>query len=90
VKLDDVNIPAGWTLEPNGREPQYAILSTPAPCSYFTTIDFTARGFRNGGSYSGLFVGEEWGKRHLRKKYEGRGWKQALVNDAIKHLQALL
>jgi hypothetical protein len=51
------------------------------------TIDFRARGFRTGYSISSRLVGEEWNK--TRKKYRGRCWKQALVNDAAAHLREL-
>lgn len=83
-----LRIPDGWTLEPFERQPDYALLSTPSPRRYMATIDFRARGVRSGYSVSGRFVGEEWNKR--RKKPSGRGWKQALVDDAIAHLQEVL
>lgn len=83
-----LRIPEGWTLEPLERQPDYALLSTPEPRRYMATIDFRARGIRSGYSVSGRFVGEEWNKR--RKKPSGRGWKQALVDAAIAHLQEVL
>ena len=86
--MTDLQIPEGWTLEPLERQPDYALLSTPLPGSYMTTIDFGRRGFRSGYSTTARFVGEEWNSR--RKKYGGRGWKQALVDDAVAHLQEVL
>lgn len=83
-----LRIPEGWTLEPLERMPDYALLSTPPPSRYMATIDFRARGLRSGYSTTGRFVGEEWNKP--RKKYGGRSWKQALVDDAVTHLQAVL
>lgn len=87
-RADGLRIPDGWALEPFERQPDYALLSTPSPRRYMATIDFRARGIRSGYSVSGRFVGEEWNKR--RKKPSGRGWKQALVDDAIAHLQEVL
>lgn len=83
-----LRIPEGWTLEPLERQPDYALLSTPAPRRYTATIDFRARGIRPGYSVSGRFVGDAWNKR--RAKPSGRGWKQALVDAAIAHLQEVL
>ena len=60
-----------------------------SPTHGFATIDFQRRGFR-GGMFviSGPFVGEKWTKRGLdRKQYEGRGWKQSLVDDAAAWLK---
>ena len=86
--LDGLCIPDGWTLEPLERQPDYALLSTPSPRSYMATIDFGRRGIRSGYSTTGRLVGEEWNKP--RKKYGGRGWKQAIVDDAVAHLQEVL
>lgn len=84
----DLRVPDGWVLELLPRQPEHVLLSTPLPNRYMATIDFRARGVRVGYSVSGRFVGEEWNKRH--KKYGGRGWKQALVDDAVAHLQEVL
>lgn len=85
---DGLSIPEGWTLEPLERLPYYALLSTPSPIRYMATVDFRLRGFRSGYSISGRLFGEEWNKH--RKKYGGRSWKQALVDDAVAHLQEVL
>jgi hypothetical protein len=88
-KLDiHLRLPVGWTLEQLERDVDHALLSTPSPGRYMATIDFCARGFRSGYSTTGRLVGDEWPKQ--RKKYGGRGWKQALIDDAVAHLQALL
>ena len=86
--VHDVRIPEGWTLEPLERQPDYVLLSTPSPRRYMATVDFRLRGFRSGYSTSGRLVGEEGNGR--RKKYGGRGWKQAIVDDAVAHLQEVL
>lgn len=86
-----LRIPDGWTLEPLERQPDppdYVLLSTSEPVRYMATIDFRLRGFRSGYSVSGRLVGEEWNKP--RKKYGGRGWRQAIVDDAIAHLREVL
>ncbi len=83
-----VEIPEGWTLEPLPRDDDRALLSTPPPRRYMATIDFCARGIRSGYSVTGRFVGQEWNKP--RKKYGGRGWRQALVDDAVAYLQEVL
>ena len=86
--MTDLQIPDGWMLEPLERLPDHALITTPPPRRYMATVDFRLRGFRSGYSTSSRFVGEEWNKR--RKKYGGRGWKQALVDDAVAHLQEVL
>ena len=87
-RADELRIPEGWALEPLERMPDYALLSTGAPVRYMATVDFRLRGFRSGYSTTGRLFGEEWNKP--RKKYGGRGWKQALVDDAVAHLQKVL
>ena len=87
-RADGLRIPEDWALEPLERRPDYALLSTPSPRSYMATVDFRLRGFRSGYSTSGRLVGEEWNK--CRKKYGGRGWKQAIVDDAVAHLAEVL
>lgn len=82
-----VVVPDGWTLEVLPRQPDYALLGVPAG-RYMATLDFGRRGIRTGYSTSGRLLGEEWDKP--RKKYVGRGWRQALVDDAVAHLQALV
>jgi len=52
------------------------------------TVDFRLRGFRTGYSTTGRLVGEGWNAR--RKKYGGRGWRQAVVDDAVAHLREVL
>lgn len=85
---DGLRIPEGWTLEPLERLPDYMLLTTPPSPSYMATIDFKHRGIRSGFSTTGRFVGEVWNKP--RKKYGGRGWKQAIVDDAVAHLREVL
>jgi hypothetical protein len=83
-----LSIPVDWMLEPMERDPDHALLSTPSPNRYFATIDWRLRGFRMGCTTYGLMAGETWDRK--RKKYTGRNWKQAIVDDAIAHLQELL
>jgi len=83
--LLSLRIPEGWTIEPLERQPDHALISTPPPRRYMATVDFRLRGFRGGYSTTGRLVGEEWNKP--RKKYGGRGWRQAIVDDAVAHLR---
>ena len=80
-----LRLPVGWVLEQLERDVDHALLSTPSPRLYMATIDFRARGFRGGYSTTGRLVGD----KHP-KKYGGRGWKQALIDDAVAHLQKIL
>jgi hypothetical protein len=88
VSLSDLTVPEGWTLEPMERQPDHALLSTPAPFRYSATIDFKLRGFRLGYSSIGRLVGEAWNQK--RKKYGGRGWRQEIVDDAVAYLKESL
>lgn len=88
MKETPLRVPDGWKLEEMPRDPDHLLITTPSPGVYFVTIDLALRGFRTGYSTTGLLVGEGWNKK--RKKYGGRGWKQAVVDDAVKHLQELL
>lgn len=90
MKINDLKIPKGWTLEPMERERDYVLLSTPSPDRYMATLDLRGRGFRAGMTTYGLYVGERMGNPGGRKRYEGRGWQQAIVDAAIAHLQELL
>jgi hypothetical protein len=85
--LEGFVVPDGWLLEGLPKQPDFALLSTPPPCSYFVTLDFRLRGYRNGYSTIGMLVGK-WDAK--RKKYGGRGWKQQLVDDAVEHLRQTL
>lgn len=81
-------IPDGWMLEALPYSAHQMLLSTPPPGG-MVTIDFQLRGFRGGCSSTGGFVGEKRTKRggSARKAYEGRGWKQVLVDDAVAWLE---
>lgn len=90
ASVSALRVPDGWALEPLPYSNDQALLQTPPP-SCMATIDFRQRGFRLGLVQSGRFVGEKRGKRGLeRKAYEGRGWKQALLDDAIAHLREIV
>ena len=83
-----LSVPEDWTIEYLPRQPDFVLVSTPLPGRIMATVDFRLRGFRTGYSVTGRLVGEEWNKK--RKKYGGRGWKQAVVDDAVAHLQEVL
>lgn len=88
LRADGLRVPDGWGLETLARRPDYALITTPPPLRYMATVDFRLRGFRSGLSTSGLLFGEAWNKP--RKKYGGRGWRQAVVDDAVAHLREVL
>ena len=88
AQLEGYVVPEGWLLEGLPSQPDFALLSTPPLCCYFVTIDFRMRGFRNGYTTTGRLVGEDWNTK--RKKYGGRNWKQALVDDAAAELRKVL
>lgn len=88
--LTKLTIPEGWMLERSDHYGDQAYLSTPGPTCYVATIDFTNRGFRLGMVVSGRLYGDDLVKKTKRKKFEGRGWAQALVDHAADHLRGLL
>lgn len=83
---DRFRIPDGWRLESLHGARDVSVLT--APRIGAATIDFRLRGFRGGVVLSGKFVGEKLTRAgNVRKPYEGRGWKQVLVDDAVAWLQ---
>lgn len=90
IDLAKLRIPAGWAIEPAADDPRQAYLSTPGPIPYMLTIDFARRGFRPGMSTSGSLHGIDLARGTRRRTYGGRGWMQAMVDDAVDHLSALL
>jgi hypothetical protein len=82
-----LRIPDGWVLEKATGLTDVHVLT--APYLGAATLDFRQRGFRGGAFVlSGRFVGEKATRQGpARKKYEGRGWKQAIVDDAVAWLQ---
>lgn len=80
-------IPAGWTLDKMVGHGDLVVLT--APDIGAATIDFQQRGFRGGAFVlSGLFVGAKLTRKgYVQKKYTGRGWRQALVDDAVAWLR---
>lgn len=73
--MDLPEVPEGWTAEKLSSIGQALIKS---PDHLMVTVDFRLRGFR-----SGLVT---TGRMTSTKTYNGRGWKQLLVNDAVQHL----
>lgn len=92
LQVNDVTIPEGWTLEPySPSSRELFVLRTPAPVCYMATVDFKQRSVRSGMSWSGRVVGEKRTKRgYEAPKYEGRGWRQKLVDAAVAHLREAL
>ncbi len=82
-------LPYGWASE-ELHDGQVLIASAPAPGGHlrgYVTVDFALRGFRNGQSQHGPMANAvKWPGR----KYEGRGWKDRLVADAVTWLQEVM
>lgn len=86
--LSKLVLPNGWTLErPHGFGDQAILRAETVKGS--ATIDFTLRGFRWGSATSGSLVGDDYKKKTTRKKYEGRGWAQKLVDDVVLHMRGI-
>lgn len=77
-----MKIPDGWTLEVDGYCKGYDVLSTPGPVRYSATLDWKNRVFRSGMSRTG--------RGSNTKTYVGRGWRQALLDEAVASLAVLL
>ncbi len=67
-------LPEGWTTATLVGE--QTLLTSPH--KYMVTVDFDKRGFRSGMSTHGQLLN--------KTGYRGRGWKQQLVDDAVKWL----
>ncbi len=90
--MKDVVIPDGWTLEPySPTSKDLYVLHTPEPMRYMATVDFQKRNVRSGMSTIGRCVGAKQVRgMWVELKFGGRGWKQKLVDLAIKHLREVL
>jgi hypothetical protein len=82
-------VPDGWKFEqlkPESLE-QVLLQSTPSAgmhTGYMATIDFARRLFRSGLVMHGSGV-----KEYAHRKYEGRGWRQKLVDDAVEWMRSI-
>ncbi len=75
----EIGVPEGWKLEEDGCVRDSSILTSPS--NYFATIDWNERCFRSGITSTGA--------RLKPRAYKGPGWRQILVNDAVKWLMKL-
>jgi len=73
-------LPEGWTSE-SVYDDRYLLLHSAPPKRYMATIDWEKRCIRSGFNTRGSAVSE--------KKYTGRGWKDALVRDAVQWLRGI-
>lgn len=79
-ELCPIELPAGWTAEPDSR----GVIVTGydgTGCRGYVTVDIQRRGFALG--MSSVHRGDV-------AKYAGRGWQVALFTDAVRALQAAL
>lgn len=75
TELHGVHLMAGWTYEVLDGDGWVTIR---CPEGGAVTVDFNKRGFRGGVSTHGRMVSTA--------TYAGRGWKQALVANAVRWL----
>lgn len=73
-------LPEGWTSEAV-YEGRYLLVRSPPPKSYMATIDWERRCVRPGLVTRGTTISE--------KAYAGRGWRDAIVADAVAHLRSI-
>ena len=71
-------LPDGWTVE---HRDGYAVLRHPSAMGGYITVDWDCRGFRGGYSTAGRLTST--------KTYRGRGWREALVRDAVAWLSSV-
>ncbi len=68
-------VPDGWTSEPiRGRRDGDELVVIRSPDGLMVTVDFEERGYRGGMMTYGKMV---------KDGYSGRGWRKALVEDAV-------
>lgn len=73
-------LPAGWRVEPlEGAADAQVIFASPGLGAI--TIDFGRREFRLG-------YGVLTGRLDSERQYDGPGWREQIVADAVKALQA--
>ena len=78
--IENPTLPDGWQSEPlSSRE---LLITAPGPRGGYVTVDFDRRCFSGGCVHRG--------RPENRKTYEGRGWKQSLLGDAVKWLGAVI
>lgn len=82
--MDNIKLPSGWTSEQwceVGEPGRFIVLCAPGQRG-FITIDFKHRVARTGWSSFGLCAVESC--------HRGRGWKQSLVDSAVRYLEGVL
>jgi hypothetical protein len=81
----NVKLPDGWLLEPYSKrdgDDGFFTLQSPTQPPLWVTIDFKARKLRSGISTTGSTYATP-GKIN----FEGRGWRQRLVDEGVKFLR---
>lgn len=76
------DLPAGWVCEDMAGHPDHMVIRSPE--GYMATVDLKLRCFRSGMSISGPGV-----IVFPAPKYVGRGWRNKLCDDAVKHLESV-
>lgn len=84
MAIDTLVIPDDWTAEAIDDDPDVISLQRPGQHGGFVTIDFGQRIFAGG-----------YGRPHemraaSTKSYTGRGWRTAIVQDAVQWLDLVM
>ncbi len=74
--MNEIKLPDGYRMDTYFTEKIVTIVS----CNRRVTVDFINRSYRRGSSF--VYSNDA-------DIYKGRGWKQRLINDAIKYLDSI-
>lgn len=74
------NLPEGWTAE-SVYDGRFTLIHSAPPKRYMATIDWERRCVRPGLVTRGQTISD--------KEYAGRGWRDAIVADAVEHLRSI-
>lgn len=77
--IENPTLPDGWKSEPLSSHE--LLITAPGPRGGMVTVNFEKRSFALGCRTS---------SRSAKETYEGRGWKQALLGDAVKLLDSVI
>lgn len=77
--MNDYQVPTGWVARRYCDESDFIVLIHPEQIDKVVTIDFCRRWFDRGIGLPSRHVGSS-------VSYGGRGWRQAMVDDAVAWL----
>lgn len=76
---DEITVPEGFTIEVDGYGRNADVIHCEG--TGYVTVDWEKRCFRAGAT--------TYGQSLTTKSYKGPGWRQKLVDDAVKWLQEI-